>query len=133
MSTALVVSGANYPSKHRDQPTVPLEGRSLLPLFAAAAPIAAPPRVFTWEQYGYKAVRLGDLKAVFAPPGQYDRRGRGQWELYDLSRDRTETHDLAATHLAELQKLVAHWDAWAARAQVFPVPAPTSTGKKKAP
>lgn len=27
---------------------------------------------------GYKAVRVGDLKAVFAPPGQYDRRGRGQ-------------------------------------------------------
>lgn len=133
MSTALTVSGANYPSKHRDQPTVPLEGRSLVPRFDAAPPIDAAPRVFTWEQYGYKAVRVGDLKAVFAPTGQYDRRGRGQWELYDLSRDRTETHDLAATHPAELQNLVAHWDAWAARAQVFPVPAPTSTGKKKAP
>jgi len=33
MSTALAISGANYPSKHHDQPTVPLEGRSLLPLF----------------------------------------------------------------------------------------------------
>ena len=115
---------------------MPLEGRSLLPILTAStATASAPPRVFTWEQYGYKAVRVGDLKAVFAPPGQNDRRGRGQWELYDLARDRTEGHDLAATRPDDLKKLVAHWDAWAVRAQVFPVPTPpaAASGKKKTP
>jgi len=54
---------------------------------------------------------------VFAPPGLHDRRGRGQWELYDLADDRAERHDLAATRPDELTKLVAHWDEWAARAE----------------
>ena len=45
MSTALAISGSNDPSKHHDQPTVPLEARSLLPLFGAAPP-HAPVAVF---------------------------------------------------------------------------------------
>ncbi|PHX85550.1 MAG: hypothetical protein CK538_06080 [Opitutia bacterium] len=45
MSTALAISGANYLSKHYDQPTVPLEARSLLPLFDTAPP-PAPVAVF---------------------------------------------------------------------------------------
>jgi arylsulfatase A-like enzyme len=130
MPTALAVAGATYPAVSHGQPTVPLEGRSLLPLLtASSAPVAQ--RVFTWEQYGFKAVRVGDLKAVFSPPGLHDKAGRGQWELYDLARDRNEVHDLAAARPGDLQQLVAHWDAWAARAQVFPVPAPAPAAGKK--
>lgn len=123
MPTALEAGGASYPRENHGQPTVPLEGRSLVPLLTAAAEAPAEARYFFWEQYGYKAVRRGDLKAVFAPPELYDRSGRGQWELFDLSADRTELNNIAADKPAELQNLIAQWDAWAARSQVLDTPA----------
>lgn len=129
MPTALEVSGASYPAQRNGKPTTRLEGRSLIPILTASTTTTAAPRSFYWEQYGFKAVRTGDLKAVFSPPQMYDRRGSGQWELYDLALDRTELRDLAAERPADLKKLIAQWDAWAARAQVLPLP-PAPAAKK---
>jgi arylsulfatase A-like enzyme len=120
MKTVLEVSGAAYPDTFKDQKLTPLEGRSLLPILSASPAAGGPPRVFCWEQYGNKAVRVGDLKAVFAKEGK--TLGSGKWELYDLARDRSELEDLAATRGEDLKILIAEWDAWAARAQVFPAP-----------
>ena len=134
MPTALAVSGAAYPKEFKGQPITPLEGRSLLPILTATSQPASP-RVLCWEQYGFKAVRAGDLKAVFSPSTMYDKRGSGEWELYDLARDRTELHDLAAGRPDDLKKLVAQWDAWAARVRVSPAPGPVAKkndGKTKA-
>lgn len=131
MPTALEVSGARYPSQRNGKSTTRLEGRSLVPILTASANPVAAHRTFYWEQYGFKAVRTGDLKAVFAPTQMYDRRGSGQWELYDLAQDRTELRDLSSERPADLKKLIAQWDAWAARAQVFPLP-PTPAAKKAA-
>ena len=119
MPTALEVTGATYPKERNGVEILPLEGRSLVPLFNASNPPLAP-REFCWEQYGNKAVRVGDLKAVFPAPGKTN--GSGKWELYDLAKDRTELHDLAGERPAELKALIAQWDTWAARAQVFPAP-----------
>jgi|GEM_PF-136156 len=122
MSTFVDVSRATYPTTVAGRKITPTAGVSLVPRFAAAPAARVAPRAFFWEQYGYKAVRLGDLKAVFSPKDSYDRSGRGEWELYDLSSDRTELHDLAASRTDDLKKLVARWDAWAARSQVYPDP-----------
>lgn len=122
MPTALQVSGATYPKNFKGQPITPLEGVSLVPRLTASNETPAP-RTFFWEQYGYKAVRTGDLKAVFNARNMYDNTGRGEWELYDLSNDRTETKDLAATRPGDLKKLVAEWDAWADRCKVNATPA----------
>jgi arylsulfatase A-like enzyme len=132
MPTVLAVSGASYPKEFKGRPIPPLEGRSLLPILAAA-PQPASPRVLFWEQYGFKAIRAGDLKAVFSPSTMYDKRGSGKWELYDLGKDRTERHDLAATRLDDLTNLVAQWDAWAARVQVSPAPSPRGSKEKAKP
>jgi arylsulfatase len=35
----------------------------------------------------------------------------GNWELYDLSKDRGETVDLAATHPDKVRALTAAWQA----------------------
>ncbi len=121
MPTFLEVSGAVYPKEYKGQPITPLEGRSLLPILNEKSPELTP-RVMCWEQYEYKAVRVGDMKAVFSPEGRYDKLGSGQWELYDLAKDRTESQNLAAKQPERLKELIAHWDAWAARCQVFPAP-----------
>jgi arylsulfatase A-like enzyme/GH43 family beta-xylosidase len=137
MATAVAVSGATYPQKVGSRKIAPLEGVSLVPRFAAA-PASAAPRTFYWEQYGYKAVRTGDLKAIYAPKDSYDSSGLGRWELYDVARDRTELHDIAAARPDDLKRLVAQWDTWAARVQVYPVPGfdinggPGTATKKKA-
>ena len=69
-----------------------------------------------------------------------DSSGLGRWELYDLARDRTELHDLAATRPDDLERLVAQWSTWADRVQVYPDPGfdinggpGTATKKKAAP
>ena len=121
MPTFMEVSGAKYPQEFKGQKITSLEGRSLMPILSAA-PVKIAPRVLCWEQYGFKAVRDGDLKAEFSPNNQYDHLDSNRWELYDLAKDRTEMHDLAAEHPDELKKLQAEWTAWADRSQVFPAP-----------
>lgn len=121
MPTILQASGATYPKEYKGVSITPLAGRSLMPYLTKKMKEAAP-RIMCWEQYGFKAVRIGDLKAVFSPKGSYDKHGSGQWELYDLKKDRTEMHDLSAIQPEKLKELVAQWDAWAAHSQVFPTP-----------
>ena len=121
MPTFLAISGASYPKEFNGQPITPLEGRNLVPIINKHGQKPATREMF-WEQYGFKAVRTGDMKAVYSPKESYDKHGSGRWELYDLKKDRTEMHDLAATQPEKLKELIAQWAAWAARCQVFPVP-----------
>jgi arylsulfatase len=76
------------------------------------------PRTFGWEQYGHRAMRIGDWKAV------RDAATGAAWELYDLASDPTELHDRAATEPERVAELVAAWERWAAETQVFPVTQP---------
>jgi arylsulfatase len=64
-----------------------------------------------WELFGNRAAREGRWKLVW---GASDRR----WELYDLSVDRSETHDLAARHPDRVAALAAIWSQWAQRTEV---------------
>lgn len=130
MPTVLQISGANYPKERKGQSIPPLEGRSLVPILSAASE-PAPERTLFWEQYGFKAVRSGDLKAVFSPANLYDRLGSGKWELYDLANDRTELHDLAIQRPDDLKTLIASWQTWADRAQVFPAPGGPQKNERK--
>lgn len=112
MPTLLELSGAKYPGEFRGQRPFPLEGQSLAPVFQNGT---RPTREwFYWEQYNNRAVRRGTWKAV-SPAN-----ANGTWELYDLSRDRTELHDVASQHPATVAELTAAWDRWANSHQVLP-------------
>ncbi len=41
------------------------------------------------------------------------------WELYDLTADRTETHDLAKDRPEDVAALKADWQAWAEKNDVL--------------
>ena len=119
MATCVDASGANYPTNFNGKPILPLEGRSLVPVFSEK-PIERDG--LYWEHEGNAAVRVQDWKLV--------RLGRnGPWELYDLKSDRTEQHNLVASNPEKTKELSAKWEAWAERAQVKPYP---SGGEKKA-
>ena len=105
-ATCVELAGAKYPKE-----ATPLEGKSLVTAFADK-PVERD--AIYWEHEGNRAVRAGEWKLV----GKH----AGAWELYDVSTDRTETHDLAAKEPDRVKALVAKYDAWAKRANVEPWP-----------
>ena len=105
-ATCTDLAGATYPKG-----APPLEGKSLLGAFGNK-PIDRD--AIFWEHEGNRAVRAGDWKLV--------SKHAGAWELYDIAKDRVETHDLAAKEPARVKELAAKYDAWAKRANVEPWP-----------
>ena len=111
MPTVAELGGATYPAQYNGHPILPMEGRSLVPAFANQ-PIDRP--ALFWEHEGNRAVRVGDLKLV-----SLDSK---PWELYDMSKDREELHDLSASMPDKVNSLSALWEAWAWRCHVYPAP-----------
>jgi len=121
MSTCVAISGATYPKEFNGHAITPMEGRNLVRLFWGGK---LERDALFWEHEGNAAVRVGDSKLV--------RFGRnGAWELYDMKKDRTELHDLAATQPEKVKELAAKWETWAGRAHVTPYPGGEGVGKGK--
>ncbi|NBV23195.1 MAG: arylsulfatase [Proteobacteria bacterium] len=112
MATCVEVGGAKYPAELDGSKILPPEGKSLLPAFANQ-PLTRD--FLAWEHEGNRALREGTWKLV-AVAGQ-------PWELYDLSRDRTEMNDLASSEPERVRTMAAKWDEWARRTNVLPRPA----------
>lgn len=72
-----------------------LDGESLWPLINGhPAPESRKPMVWVFTEYGGQvAVRIGDFKVVRQ---KLQTKQPGDWEVYDLSRDPAEAHDVAA-------------------------------------
>ncbi|MEM6569988.1 MAG: sulfatase-like hydrolase/transferase, partial [Planctomycetota bacterium] len=85
---------------------VEIDGRSMVGLLTEGT--REPHAELAWEWAGNRALRQGDWKVV------WDRTVKA-WELYDLSRDRTETRDLAREHPERVAALSAAWFRWAER------------------
>lgn len=81
-----------------DEPAAP--GRSLIPSFAKDTDLKRDALWFLHEEN--KAIRIGNWKLVAAKGDP--------WALYDLSKDRGETHDLAAEHSEKVKELAAEWE-----------------------
>ncbi len=103
--TVLDLAGIEPAAEHDGQPVPPLQGRSFAKCLSN--PVAPPPHETLWWCHdGHRAVRQGDWKLVAA---------KGEpWELYDLSRDRTERRNLAAVQPQRVRQLEQSWQAVAA-------------------
>ncbi len=66
-----------------------------------------------WEHEGNRAIRDGRWKLVALGPA-------GAWELYDIEKDRTEMHNLAARHPEIVARMAQQWEDWARKAYVLP-------------
>jgi arylsulfatase len=82
--------------------TPPAPGVSLLPVFARDHTVLH--EYLWWYHEGNRALRVGDWKIVEA--GE-----TGDWELYDLSKYRAESRNLANRHPEKLAELIAIWTA----------------------
>jgi len=114
MPTVLEAAGVSYPALSKaGTPPPPLEGKSLLPVFAGRP---LPERSLFWEHEGNCAVREGRWKLVSRFPDA--------WELHDMENDRTERYDLAGKQPEQVKKMAADYAAWAGRVGVQPWPMP---------
>jgi arylsulfatase A-like enzyme len=86
MATIIDVTGAPIPSYYRDRAFPPWRARACHRT-RRRVPARAP---LFWEHEGNSAVRLGKWKLVREYPGD--------WELYDMREDRTETRNIADHH-----------------------------------
>jgi arylsulfatase A-like enzyme len=105
MPTLVELAGAEYPAEVDGRPIHAMEGTSLVPAFHGQPERGDHP--LYWEFNGNHAVRVGEWKVVA-------ERGK-DWELYDLSRDRSETRDVSAEEPARVKQLAALYDDWAER------------------
>ena len=104
MATFIDIGKATYPKKHNGEKILSLEGKSLMPIFEGNERHGHD--YYAWEWSGNKAYREGDTKAVWD-------KITNEWELFDLSIDRTETNNLAETHPERLKQLTTSWYEWA--------------------
>lgn len=100
--TWLDAANIDYPQSWPGRDLLPTPGMSMLPVLRGED--AAPERNLFWTTTGCRAVRMGDWKLV---------SGAGQpWELYDLAKDRTELHDLAAQMPDRVRRMEQAFETW---------------------
>ncbi|MEZ6119382.1 MAG: sulfatase-like hydrolase/transferase [Pirellulaceae bacterium] len=105
MPTCLELAGAAYPQLRNNVQVTPLPGKSLLPWLQDKNADNVRSTPLFWEHQGNRAIRHGDWKLV--------SQHRGNWELYNLKSDRTETQDLSQEFPDRVIELSKQWQAWA--------------------
>jgi arylsulfatase A-like enzyme len=101
MATFIDITGATYPGKFRGEKIVPLEGKSLLPIFLGQK--AEEHEALFWQWSRGKAVRKGKWKLV---------SWRDEWELFDVEVDKTETNNLAEKYPDVVRELIHLHEEW---------------------
>jgi arylsulfatase len=108
MATCLDAAGADYPEDFHGRKPLPLEGKSLVPIFRGHQ--RPPHEALCWSVPRNQAIRTGRWKLV--------NSGRGRpWELYDLETDGTETADLAGEHPDRVREMARRFGEWQERVQ----------------
>ena len=110
MATCADLGGVDYPKELNGKKIKPLEGRSLDTAFKGRG---IKREALYWEHEGNRAIRKGDWKLV--------AKENRPWELYNISKDRAELHDLAQEKSALVTQLSGEFQAYADRANVSPV------------
>ena len=111
-ATCIDVAGATYPTEFNGNEITPIEGESFLSLLRGG-PWTRQKTMF-WEHEGNGAVRLGQWKLV--------REHGLDWELYDMSADRTEQSDLSESETKRVRNMAAMYQEWSERCGVVEWP-----------
>lgn len=125
MATCVDVAEASYPKQYDGVKIHPLEGVSLTPSFHNET---LDRDTLFWEHEGNRAIRVGKMKLVsgaYRHPLELDvipHLSPGQWRLYDMEKDRSETNDLAQEYPGLVYRLADQWAAWAERVGALPRP-----------
>ena len=116
MPTCLDLAGAKYPEEFNGTEIYPLPGKSLVPTLTGND---VEREALYFEHEANRAIRMGKWKLV----SRAARRSpyKGQWELYDLEADRTETNNLTEQHPEIVEQMDRMWEKWADENNVNPI------------
>jgi arylsulfatase A-like enzyme len=103
MATTLDVAGVEYPTIFQDRRPIPMEGKTLVPVFEGQERDGHD--VLAWKCSRGRAVRSGPWKLV-RPRDDRD------WELYNVIDDPGETNDLAEQHPDRVERMTEQYSAW---------------------
>ena len=110
-ATILEMAGVEHPgSSYKGKEVETLRGRSMVDVLNGKSDtIYDDDTAVSWELAGRRAVRKGNLKLVWldSPAGIDD------WQLYDLSNDPAELHDLSAEQPAQREEMIEIWSQYA--------------------
>ncbi|MHC4157900.1 MAG: sulfatase-like hydrolase/transferase [Planctomycetota bacterium] len=105
MATCVDLAGTKYPNTFNNRKILPIEGKSLLPIFEGKQRTGH--SYLYWEHMKHEAVRHDKWKLVARKPGR--------WELYDLELDRSEMNNLSDKYPEIAQQLKSKYQEWAIR------------------
>ncbi|MBI2425511.1 MAG: arylsulfatase [Candidatus Hydrogenedentes bacterium] len=118
MATCVEAAGAHYPETFGGQAIPPFEGQSLLPILRGDRLERRAP--LYWEHEGNRAVRAGRWKLVSCKSNwgmhlSLDEVtwASNEWELYDMTADPVELHNLASSMPEKVRELSAGYHQWA--------------------
>lgn len=103
MATLIELGETKYPEKDHQGTLEPLQGKSLVPILKGETRDPHDALYFNFSVN--RAIRVGDMKLVSFRSSP--------WELYDLSKDRTELNNLAAERPGLVKELSGSWQHWA--------------------
>ena len=98
--TLLELAGGKMPEAWNGQPRPQAPGRSLVPAFTKDNTVTH--EYLWWMHEENRAIRVSDWKLVASGKD-------AAWELYDMSKDRSETHDLASEQPDKVRELSTAW------------------------
>jgi len=107
--TFLELADGTYPLVYQGRHLTPYKGASLLPLLNKEKNyVHAENYVMGWELFGRCAVRKGKWKITKIEPPF----GKGVFELFDMEKDPTESHDLSNQYPDKYLEMLDHWNAY---------------------
>jgi arylsulfatase A-like enzyme len=109
MPTFLDAAGVAWPTHRLGRATSPPGGVSLLPMLAGGPTVE---RMLGFSHQNQRAIRDGEWKLV-----SLDGRA---WELYQMTDDRTELHDLANAEPHRVRAMAESYQRWAQGNGVLP-------------
>lgn len=115
MATCIDLANAKYPTIYNGNEIIPMEGKSLVPIFKTGKRKGH--EYLGFEHFNEKAYRSNDGWKILKQAGK-----NSKWQLFNLKTDRTEMYDLAQTNPQKVEKMVKLYEAWAKRCLVEPAP-----------
>lgn len=104
--TLLDLAGTTYPSSYDGNVLAGQHGVSLVPYLGEKVDeIHDENYVMGWELFGRCAIRQGNWKITYIEPPF----GKGDFELYNLEQDPTESTDLSGLLPEKYREMLSHW------------------------
>jgi arylsulfatase len=107
--TFLDIAGGTYPASYNGKLLTRYKGISILPLLnKKATHVHDDNYVMGWELFGRCAIRKGKWKITKIEPPF----GKGEFELFDMEKDPTESHDVSLQYPDKFKELLDAWKAY---------------------